>query len=50
MTGWDHWNYEYGGVKKRTILSKANLVLRGIWFVPFLCGYILWDYLFGDEE
>lgn len=43
------WEYEYGGVQKRSIWSKAKLVLRALWFIPVLGGYLLWDYFFEIE-
>lgn len=40
---YDTWNYEYGGVK-RSLWGKTKLVLHGIWFVPYLCFYIIIDF------
>jgi zona occludens toxin (predicted ATPase) len=50
----ENWEYEYGGVQKRSIWSKTKLViflvLMALWFIPVLGCYILWDRFFGVEE
>ena len=41
---YDTWNYEYGGVEKRSLWGKIKLVWNGIWFIPYLCAYLVYDY------
>lgn len=41
----DTWNYEYGGVEKRSIWSKIKLVCNGLWFIPYICAHVGYDYV-----
>jgi hypothetical protein len=45
----NEWNYEYGGVQKRTIWSKTKLVLNAVWFIPFLFFYLIWNFIRGEK-
>jgi hypothetical protein len=42
---YDPWNYEYGGVQKRTIWSKTKLILNATWFIPYLLVGLAWYFV-----
>lgn len=40
----NEWNYEYGGIKKRSVWSKCKLLLTAAWFIPVMSCYLVYNY------
>lgn len=40
----NEWNYEYGGIKKRSAWSKFKLLLTAAWFIPVMGCYLVYNY------
>lgn len=43
------WHYEYGGVQKRSIWSKAKLVFNTLWLLLFVLVCLTYDLFKGKK-